>query len=144
MKRIDMTPGATATHWSAGYVGRPWLPTFTCWDLAREVQAAVFGRATPAFDPAAEGARAALRAVVEQMANDCGWHRSDDAPADGDLLLMRGPDGLHIGVVVAGKALLHNLGGLVDGRAHGSGRIAAIDRLGQLCYGRFELWRAGQ
>lgn len=141
MSTLNLTPHALATHWSAPLVGRPWRPEYSCWDLVRSVQRGQFGRAMPAYDLADERAPEQLRAVV--LAS--GWRRVDGEPDEGDVLLMRGPDGLHIGVVILRDGavhLLHNLGGMVDGVARGSVRVDALGNLRYLNYGRFELWRA--
>jgi hypothetical protein len=139
---LNLTPHATATHWSTLLVGLPWQPNFACWDLVRVVQLEQFGRVMPAYDLADERAPEQLRSVVQAS----GWQRLEHYRSqEGDVLLMRGPDGLHIGIVVwvdARCQLLHNLGGMVRGVAQGSVRIDPVADLGRLGYGRFELWRA--
>lgn len=139
---LDLTPHAHAAHWSAPLVGKPWAPEFTCWDLVRVVQLGQFARVMPAYDLADERAPEHLRSVVQAS----GWQRAQGHdPAEGDVMLMRGPDGLHVGVVIKPRGqteLLHNLGGMVDGAARGSVRIDPLLDLGRLGYGRFELWRA--
>jgi hypothetical protein len=138
---MNLTPNANAGHWTAKYVGRPWALDFTCWDLCTAVQRERFGRGLPAVDrPMAELDSDAIRALVEQSA----WHRAE-TPVEGDLLVMRGPDGLHIGVVVllgVRPKLLHNVGGVEkDGAAtHGNVRLDLLAELGRMGYGRFELW----
>lgn len=142
MGNLNLTPHATAGHWSAFLVGLPWQPTFTCWDLVRVVQLEQYGRVMPVYDLADTRAPEQLRSVV--LAS--GWRRVPEGGAvEGDVLLMRGPNGLHIGIVVwvDGRCeLLHNLGGMERGVARGSVRIDPVTDLHRLSYGRFELWRA--
>lgn len=140
---LNLTPNARALHWSAPLIGKPWAPTFTCWDLVRTVQLGQFGRVMPAYELADERAPGQLRSVVQTS----GWCRVDGTERqEGDVMLMRGPDGLHIGVVVRVQGdcqLLHNLGELdADGQARGCVRMDRLADLGRLHYGRFELWRA--
>jgi hypothetical protein len=140
MTTLDLTPNAHAGHWTARYVGRLWAPVYTCWHLFGAVQREVFRREVPELDVLQPLDGADVRALIERSA----WRRLDGGVAvDGDALVMRGPDGVHIGVVArhgVRPKLLHNMGGLVAGVAHGSVRLDAIADLGRLGYGRFELW----
>lgn len=138
---LDLTPTATAAHWSAAYVGRAWTPQYTCWHLVCDVQARVFGRTLPEYDVSSDRAASELRAVVGAS----GWQRAADAPRDGDVMLMHGPTGPHIGLVAitsTGPSLLHNVGDVQDGAPRGGVGLVPLDRLGSLHYGRLELWRA--
>jgi len=140
MTTLNMTPNAVATHWSSDFVGMGWSELFTCWDLVRLVQLKCFEREMPMLDVAR-----AQQQQVREVVNASGWERATGAPADGDVVLMRGPQGLHVGVVVTSgpePSLLHNLGGIDENAcAHGSVRIDEISALGRLGYGRLELWR---
>jgi cell wall-associated NlpC family hydrolase len=151
---LDLSPNAHATHWCAQYIGRAWTDRFNCWDLVRTVQFAVFGRTLPRLPIGGE--------IDEQRAQDLqallsgpGWQAVQGYPpaaaCEGDVLLMRGPDGPHVGVVVLrachAPAVLHNVGGLLPdgprrGQRWGGVRLDAIDALGRLGYGRLKLWRA--
>ena len=140
---MNLTPFSSASHWSAKYVGLAWALLFNCWHLVALVQLEVFGRVAPIFDPSTR--EDDLRAVVAAS----GWRRTKEAAQDGDVLLMHGPDGPHIGVIVVldrRTHLLHNLGGVdeASGKTLGSVRLDPVDKLGSLQYGRLELWRAPQ
>jgi len=146
---MNLTPNATATHWSAQYVGEPWRPEFNCWDLVCAVQGAWFNRPMLRLDiGSAEPTAENWQSLRTTMAGSI-WKvlegRGLEAAAEGDILLMRGPDGPHVGVVVANgsvSSLLHNLGGMLDGEPRGSVRIDPLASISRLGYGRFEVWRA--
>lgn len=139
---LDLTPHATATHWSARWIGRAWLPSFTCWGLVREVQREVFGRSLPELT--LDSTEHDRSSVLSPLLRGGAW-RLADAPGEGDVLELRGPDGPHVGVaaVLAGRAtLLHNLGDVLGGQPRGSVRRDAVDQLHHLGYGRLRCWRA--
>lgn len=150
---IDLTPHAQVTHWSGPYVGRAWLPTFNCWHLVLAVLREVFGHELPGLAIGAEPTPENWQALRTLMDGSLLRSVAGDAIAqaqDGDILLMVGPEGTHVGVVT-GKSLLHNLGGLVDVKVkgqvvdrkpQGSVRIDPLADLGRLGYGHFSLWRA--
>jgi hypothetical protein len=136
---LDLTPHASAGHWSARFVGRPWTEQYTCWELVRDVQASCFGREVPLIPDAAD-ARAALLAALMRGGAWQPLAEPMDA-ADGDVAVMRGPDGVHVGVTVRlnGRAeVLHNLGSADTG---GAVRRDALDELGRLGYGHLTVWR---
>lgn len=130
---IDLTPNARASHWAAGYVGRAWSEEFNCWELVRDVQRTQFNQELPPLAVLSPGAHALLAAVD-------GWRRATDYQT-GDVLTMIGPEGPHVGVIVDGQ-VLHNVGGVVDGKCTGSVRIDRIESLGLLGYGHLKVWRA--
>lgn len=142
---INLTPHAKAQHWSAEYVGLPWSEDFNCWHLVRKVQLERFGREMPALDinmdPSTENWQALTDLLVHSV-----WRPAEGVPREGDVLLMRGPRGPHVGVIVypgVRPELLHNDGiELPDGTASGSTTIAPVSDLPKLKYGRFKLWRA--
>ena len=132
---MNLTPNTRAAHWTARYVGRPWAVDFTCWHLVHLVQLEVFRRMMPPLDVLGQLGADEMRDLIER----CAWRRVAFA-TDGDIMVMRGPDGAHVGVVAlldGAKWLLHNLGG-VD--TPGSVRRDRVADLGRLGYGRFELW----
>ena len=140
---LNLTPHAEATHWSAAYIGLAYGIDFTCWDVVRAVQRDVYARDLPAMQIGFEPSPENWQALRETLAGSA-WHRVFDGGREGDVLLMRGPDGPHVGVVVDhcyNLSLLHNLGSVDDGIAHGSVRVDPIHALGLLGYGRFEYWR---
>lgn len=151
MQPFSLSPHASAGHWSARYIGRPWAVDFTCWTLVQLVQREQWGRDVPDL-PEDEAARPALLRTVAQRA---AWSLVAGDPLvsarEGDVLLLRGPTGPHVGVVIERKgfpaSLLHNLGGIATegarkGRAVGSVCIATLAALGSLGYGHLRLWRA--
>jgi hypothetical protein len=76
---------------------------------------------------------------VRDLIERCQWRRVAFA-SEGDIMVMRGPDGAHVGVVAiidGAKWLLHNLGAV---GTQGSVRRDRIADLGRLGYGRFQVW----
>lgn len=144
---IDLTPHARTAHWSAAYVGRAWSPEFTCWTLVQAVQREQFGRTMPdlkisemAPTPANEQA---LRALMGGTAWSCvarGPHALGFA-GEGDIVLMRGPNGHHVGIATR-QGLLHNSWLLKGGKPQGGVCLDPFHALGGLHYGHFELWGA--
>ena len=133
---IDLSPNATATHWAAPWVGRPWSETFNCWHLVQEVQRVVFGRSLADLPIGAEEDQTAALLNITTR-----WSRAEWPALDGDILTMLGPDGQHVGVVAANK-VLHNVGGRRDGYLWGSVRLDRVGELGRMGYGHLKLWRA--
>jgi hypothetical protein len=137
---MNLTPHARAAHWSARYIGAAWSPTFTCWDLVRTVQDAEFGHALP---PLALGSAGDERsATLLPLLRGGAWLATPGPAEDGDVLVMRGPDGPHVGVVAildGAEWLLHNVGSI---DTPGSVRRDRVDQLGRLGYGHLQLWRA--
>ena len=141
---IDLSPHASATHWTARYVGLSWSSAFNCWHLVQAVEREVFGRPLASLPVgAAEDQTAALLAITT------GWERvpgdAAEAGRDGDVLTMIGNDGPHVGVVAgvaASARVLHNVGSVTNGRETGSVRLDRIDELGRLGFGHLKLWRA--
>lgn len=148
---LDLSPRASAPHWSAPYVGRAWSAQFTCWELVRAVQREMFGHELPAV--AIGVPDDARKQAIFGLLTHPGWVAVPTiSPAgdalDGDVLLMRGADGPHVGVAVRRTAhpaeVLHCIGGLHEGRAWGSVRLDLIESLGTLGYGHLKLWRAAR
>jgi hypothetical protein len=132
--RLCMTPDARAEHWTAGYIGHPWAPGYTCWALVRDAQAEHYGRALP--DLALQPGDDAIRAAVQ------GWHRVAE-PADGDVLTMVNHKGLlHVGVMTD-AGVLHLPGGIDEqGNAYGACQLDTLERLALQGYGHIKAWRA--
>lgn len=152
---LNMTPHAVASHWSARYIGRPWSERFTCWHLVQEVQWREFGLRMPDVNVSGtapdqhEVLAALMRTGDPWQPVPVPLHGSvQTVAAEGDVLLMAGNHGPHVGVVLrkpgAGVEVLHNMGGRMPGtgRVHGGVRVDAVAELGLLNYGRLRLWRA--
>jgi hypothetical protein len=135
---MNLTPHATAEHWAADYVGRVWSQSFNCWHLVQEVQANVFHRSMhdlPIGTP--ESQLAALQRITKD------WRQVSGAMREGDLLTMVCDLGPHVGVMIDGERVLHNVGGVDEKKGvWGSVRVDAVRDLGRLQYGHFKLWRA--
>lgn len=91
----------------SAYVGLPWSPTFTCWDLVRKVQRERFGREVPQLEI---GDPAAQERVLLQMVGEHGVWRRTLQPRAGDIMSCRGLAGPHVGVMVSATRVLHNVG----------------------------------
>lgn len=134
---MNLSPHATASHWSAKYVGRDWSDAFNCWHLVQAVQREVFGRVlAPLPIGTQEDQTAALLTVTQ------GWQRVSGPAIEGDVITMLCDLGPHVGVVVDPDRVLHNVGANKDGVPWGSVRINTNTELGVLVYGRLRLWRA--
>lgn len=104
------------THWAAPLIGRPYLrgaagpDAFDCWGLVRHVFAVHHGIDMPVVNVASTEDQAdAIRAAAQAS----GWRPVDAGiPRDGDIALMRGPLGRHVGVLVLADGhlrLLHSV-----------------------------------
>ncbi|EPX84563.1 hypothetical protein ruthe_02108 [Rubellimicrobium thermophilum DSM 16684] len=121
---------AAAGHWTARWIGRPWVPgTGDCWSLARAVWAAEFGRVVPPVPVDPSSWRAGARAIAAALPD---WLPADP-PAEGDGVLMaQGRHPCHIGLWVAPAPgqpgrVLHSI--------ERAGAICTpVDRLGLLGY----------
>lgn len=92
-------------HWAAPLIGLPYRrgeggpAAFDCWGLVRHIFAARYGVALPLVavdDASADNGRA-----IREAARCSGWRPCDALlPADGDIVLMHGIGGPHIGVIV--------------------------------------------
>ncbi len=138
-----------AAHWAAPYVGKPWVrgaqgpEAWDCWGLVRHVQDTVYGRQMPALQIAAAPTAEQLE-VLRDLMTSGPWHRVTD-PAQGDVMLMTGTLGPHVGVVVRADRrlkVLHADGYRDDkGVDHGAVVVTPIERLHELGYGRLQAWR---
>lgn len=102
------------SHWAAGLIGRPYArpadppTTFCCWSLVRHVFRVRYGIEMPVVAVADGSADNVL--AIKRAAEVSGWRPAEGAPQDGDIVLMRGVDGRHVGVMVqanGGLGLLH-------------------------------------
>jgi cell wall-associated NlpC family hydrolase len=97
-------------HWSADYIGTPWVAGLSdCWSFARRVWRQEFGWQVPAW----EGDPANLRAGMMALSGDRpGWVPVAEA-TEGDAVLMgRSSRPCHVGVWITppdGAGVLHAL-----------------------------------
>lgn len=106
------------SHWAKDLIGRPWAPdgegpaSFSCWGLVRWVFRERYDIDMPPIKVGdfseGENVTAIKRAVTAS-----GWKPHEGEPQDGDIVLMHGPKGRHVGVMVRmsrGLVLLHSSG----------------------------------
>lgn len=94
-------------HWAASLIGRAWSPQRSCWELVRHVYATRYGIKLPMVVIGSNDNLAALKQTIRIA----GLKQVDEAPGEGDIIVMRSTTGLHAGVVIAvdGKLrLLHS------------------------------------
>lgn len=145
---LNLTPHAACSHWSSAFVGRPWAlgaegpDAFDCWGLVREVQRAVFGRELPALSinvrEVPQTQWATLRDLVQRSDWRCGGDLS--TAKAGDVILMRGLRGPHIGVCIGRGEVLHAPGWRDEDGDHGAACIADARGLKSAGFGRLEIW----
>jgi cell wall-associated NlpC family hydrolase len=138
------------THWAAHYIGKPWRPdadgpqAYDCKGLVRAVQRARWGREVPALqvaDTRTDEGRAAFMAAVRRG----GWQRTHSQAIEGDVLLVQGSRGAHVGTfVTVGRTLgvLH-APGMHDAQGRPQGRVVWQELRDLLAsgYTRPEVWR---
>ena len=139
---MNLSPHATASHWSARWIGRVWRSDFNCWHLVQEVQRAVFGRDMPALPIGTpEDQRETLQRITKGWRPVAGYPRAQ--MQEGDLLTMSSDIGPHVAVAIDRNRVLHNVGGKDERRGvWGCVRVDAVSELGANDYGHLKLWRA--
>lgn len=141
-----------APYLAAGYRrGAQGPQHFDCWGLVRELQRTRWGRSMPALEvgPAvvAQPGNAQWQALA-QLCRRSGWHLrpAGQPPAAGDVLLMRGAGGLHVGVALDALRMVHAHGGPSPGleadvrHDRGSVSVARLDALGLLGLVLLSVW----
>lgn len=136
--------------WLQDYVGKPWREdaggpqAYDCKGLVRAVQRRVWGREVPALLGITRLTDwSDVRASCERE----GWRPTNALAADGDILVVRGCDGPHVGVFVRhGRrlAVLHAHSFEVDGQQRGRVRINSMADLLHGGYARPQIWRFTQ
>ena len=108
----------THMHWAAELIGRPYKrggdgpDAYDCWGMVRHVFRVHHGIEMPPVavaDDSADNVAAIKRAAVAS-----GWRPAEGEPQADDIVLMRGIDGRHVGVMVAADGalgLLHAVDG---------------------------------
>ncbi len=109
---------AQTAHWSATYVGLPWLDRgrdqtgCDCWGLARLVYAVELGIELPTYvgDYPSAGEAAEIDRLIRDALDGGPWIEVS-AAGEFDLVLFRlGRWDSHIGIMVDGKRMLHMMG----------------------------------
>lgn len=114
--RQSMQP-MQALHWSAFFVGIPWLPKgrsmagCDCWGLVWTVQTFEFGRALPSYAEdyiSPDEAREVTALIGREKHLQANWKPAVGAPMDGDILIFDRPGGMpHAGVAISRLKMLH-------------------------------------
>jgi cell wall-associated NlpC family hydrolase len=128
---------STSRHWAVSVIGKPWAPgaygpdSFFCWGLVHYVMRTQCGVEMPD----GELGEALIRTAVK------GWERSENPVHIWDIVVMRGQQGKHVGVVIntsRGLRILH-----ADGCMTPSGPIGSVvsQPIWQLENGMLEIWR---
>jgi cell wall-associated NlpC family hydrolase len=138
------------SHWAAELIGRPWKPVaygpdaFFCWGLVHYVFRTRLDIELPmvAVGETLENNYQAIKRVQ----TDAGWRPCEGEPdQEFDIVLMWGPHGRHVGVMIqmsTGLVLLHAEGYLDDKlRPHGDVRAQRIRDLPRYGYSQIEIWR---
>lgn len=96
------------THWAAHLIGLPWAQdgqgprAYSCWGLVRHVFAVRHGIDMPIVAVGSDDNAAALAAAARVS----GWRPVQGKPQADDIVLMRGPLGRHVGVMVEANGSL--------------------------------------
>lgn len=100
------------SHWSAQYIGDPWLPGISdCWSFARRVWREQWGWDVPPWGGDPSDLRHAVVAL-SAAPHHPGW-RPVDLAVEGDAVLMgRGARPTHVGIWITppeGAGILHSV-----------------------------------
>lgn len=142
---------STASHWAAPLIGKPWASgaegpeAYDCRGLVRQVLREQRGiEALPLAPELMTSAEAIVGCARAQ-----GWRPVgrglQSQYAEWDVVMMRGAQGPHVGVMIRADGrlmLLHAVGALdAQGRPHGEVVCQRLDQAQALGFGRFEFWR---
>lgn len=130
----------TGRHWAARLIGIAWTPGFRCWSLVRLVFLERYGIEMPDVSADGDDNTRAIKAAAEAS----GWRRSDGPEQDGDIVLMMGPTGRHVGVIIAiGQRLLllHNDGHMTERGPRGGVVAQPLSDATRDGYHTHEFWR---
>jgi cell wall-associated NlpC family hydrolase len=136
-------------HWAAPLIGRPWGPDpdDNCWGLVRLYFRRRHGLELPLVatgDSDEDGD--ARTASIKRAAQTSGWRPVDPPPRADDVVLMWGPTGRHVGVMIEANrrlGVLHAHGCMRDGQPTGAVVFQTLRDATEGGYGRFEFWREG-
>lgn len=127
-------------HWATCLIGLPWSPQFNCWALVQQVFSERYGIAMPSVDLVHEGN---VRAI-KQAAEVSGWVRVEGPALDGDIVVMQGLRGRHVGVMIEigfKLLLLHNRGHMTPRGPVGGVVAQTLDDVAHDGYQEFQYWR---
>lgn len=130
-------------HWSAAWVGQPWSPARNCWWLVQQLQRERWSREMPALQ-VGEGVFGWEQwRALSGLLRGTPWARVEGGALEGDVLVVRGLAGPHVGVFIDRERVLHNCGGVspTTRQPFGSVRLEALPELLAGGYGRPEIWR---
>ena len=140
-----MTNTNTTLHWAAPLVGVPWSLERNCWWLVREFFAQRYGIVMPDVIVADEvWPRVDNAAAIRLGAMASGWRPVQGEPQADDVVLMQGPAGRHVGVMLQADGrlgVLHNDGCMTERGPRGSVVFQSLAEATDGGYGAFEFWR---
>lgn len=124
-------------HWACDLIGHPHTAQENCWWLVRKVFREQLGIEMPHIDVDLRDSPENVGAI-KRAAEMSGWKPSQDPlPRPWDIVLMTGPTGRHVGVMLEVNGGLHVLHSV-------SGAGVCLQRLADLRlagFRDFEFWR---
>lgn len=133
---------ATTLHWAAALIGKPYKrgamgpDAYDCWGLVRWVFAQRYGILMPVVNVGDDTLDNV--AAIKRASEVSGWQPvADPTAADGDIVLMHGPEGRHVGVMVRADGLLRLLH-CIDGAGVCYQPLADVQLAG---FSGFVFWR---
>lgn len=136
-------------HWAAPLIGKPWAPgadgpdAFSCWGLVRFVFKHRHGIDIPEIKLGDFG-EAENVAALKRAATASGWKPVDDEPKVDDIVIMKGAEGRHVGVMIdtiRGLRLLHAKGHMGAKGPVGSVVSQLLKDVRESGYYDLETWR---
>jgi len=124
--KIAISRPSQVTHWSAAYVGVPWVARgrdrdgLDCYGLVRLVFAEQRGVELPEYEGYVSAReRAEIAAMIEGAAGSVDWRKIDRAEAFDVAVFRTGRLASHVGVMIDARRMLH----VADGREAEISRI---------------------
>lgn len=125
-----------SAHWACALIGQQWTPQRNCWWLVRHVFREQLGIDLPIVDVEQSDAPENVGAIKRASAAS-GWRPAGGDPQEWDVLLMRGPLGRHVGVLVNANGRL----GLLHNTEDAGVCWQPLDDVQRLGFTQMELWR---
>lgn len=123
-------------HWASELIGHPHTPECNCWWLVRKVFREQLRIEMPLVDVDAKDSPENV-AAIKRAAGVSGWRPATGEPQEWDIVLMRGPTGRHVGVMVRANGRL----GLLHNVERMGVCFHTLDEVQRLGYSGFENWR---